>query len=153
MCTSALLCFVCTGDQLAFDQKAYERALTRGKRRVARLQLTFIGAVGVGKTNLCNNLVQPGFDENSDSTSGIQFTYTSTSLSHNEELASDLSGVGPLLTKVPKGCFASSAIADAMHQEATDRSHGSCLDSEHGISQRLGEANEQNVEKTGHLTN
>ena len=104
-----------------FDHSAFSRALSLGTGTVSRIQLTFVGALGAGKTNLCNNLVEPGFDSKSDSTVGIDFRYTSTTLDQDDSEPSD-PAVGPVLTRVSKGWVASSTIADIMQQADQDTS-------------------------------
>ena len=107
----------------AFDDTAFLKELARGKRRVSRVQLAFVGAFGAGKTNLCNNLVEPRWIEESDSTTGIEFHYSSTTMGSVDELHSD-SDVGPLLTRVTKGRVACSSIAANMQQKSNDAMPG-----------------------------
>ena len=70
----------------------------------ARLQLVFLGPPGSGKTNLANNLVRPGFDEESDSTEGITLKSTAAVIpdSHKKLTNESRKQCGPLFREVSR---------------------------------------------------
>ena len=85
--------------------------------------MTFVGAFGAGKTNLCGNLMQPSFNSKSDSTTGIKFRYANAVMTESGDgsLSTTDMDVGPLLTEVMRGGHvASSVIADIMRFGNTD---------------------------------
>ena len=85
---------------------------------VARVKVVLVGALDAGKTNLANNLCIPGFNENSDSTEGINFLHMCATLQDG------LHGVnqpdcGPLL-----GTESDTSIsASSLHQAVLQRVH------------------------------
>ena len=103
--------------QIELAQDTFRRHIAREKRNVARIQLAFVGAFGAGKTNLCSNLIKPGFNEQSDSTVGIDLLHTSVilqKLKRNllpESSSTQRQLCGPLLTSVRKAAAISSSIA------------------------------------------
>ena len=82
---------------------------------MSRVQVTFVGALGAGKSNLCRNLVKPGFDDKSDSTPGIHFNSTCTMLSTSVPFDEN---VGPLLNEVEEGQVTCSAIATVVKEKS-----------------------------------
>ena len=85
--------------------------------------MAFVGAFGAGKTNLCSNLIQPGFNEKSDSTVGIDLLHTSVVLQkrsvYPESRSAQRQSCGPLLATARKTAAVSSPIAHALSRPAT----------------------------------
>ena len=95
-----------------------------GGRDVARIQLAFVGALGAGKTNLCTNLIKPGFNEKSDSTVGIDLLHTSAVLQkENMQAQSSSQPCGPLLAIARKSAAVSSSIAHALRPARVEKEH------------------------------
>ena len=78
---------------------------------VARVKVVLVGAPGSGKTNLANNLINPGFIPISDSTEGINFLHASSTLPSDEQ-----HDFGPLLHRESDTSLSVSSIYQALLQ-------------------------------------
>ena len=131
ICRRQITDLVPTDTQIELIQDTFRRHITSKKRNVARIQLAFVGAFGAGKTNLCSNLIKPGFNEESDSTVGIDLLHTSVVLQKRsmfpESSSAPRQSCGPLLTNAPKAAAISSSIAWGLQPARVTKPANECF--------------------------
>ena len=113
----------------------------------ARIQLVFLGPSGSGKTNLLNNLLRPGFDEECDSTEGIELKSTSVVIKANDDHQAAQHPCGPLLEEVSETSVTTSMYSQAANQSVVQ---GTSPRTENATEQRAGSTAANDGKRTPH---